>query len=56
LHPRLGAPGKAYFGLGEDNAEVGGVYGFLNTSPFFSLMDTIEGGHYASFKEPAFKC
>jgi hypothetical protein len=43
MHPRLGAPGKAYYGLGEDNAEVGGVYGFLNTSPFFSLMDTIEG-------------
>jgi len=54
MHPRLGAPGKAYFGLGEDNAEVGGVYGFLNTSPFFSLMDTIEGGHYASFQRASF--
>jgi TonB-dependent starch-binding outer membrane protein SusC len=54
MNPRLGAPGGAYFGLGKANAEVGGVYGFLNTSPFFSLMDTIEGGHYASFQRASF--
>ena len=54
MHPRLGAPGGAYFGLGNTNAEVGGVYGFLNTSPFFSLMDTIEGGHYASYQRASF--
>ena len=54
MNPRLGAPGGAMFGLGKANAEVGGVYGFLNTSPFFSLMDTIVGGHYASFQRASF--
>jgi TonB-dependent SusC/RagA subfamily outer membrane receptor len=28
LHPRLGAPGEAFYGLGKDNADVFGVYGF----------------------------
>ncbi|HRH50058.1 MAG TPA: SusC/RagA family TonB-linked outer membrane protein [Panacibacter sp.] len=54
LHPGLGAPGGAYYGLGTANANVGGVYGFLNTSPFFSLTDTIEGGHYASYQRASF--
>ena len=54
MNPRLGAPGGAMYGLGKVNAEVGGVYGFLNTSPFFSLMDTITGGHYASFQRASF--
>lgn len=54
LHPRLGAPGGSLFGLGNDNGEVGGVYGFLNTSPFFSLTDTIVGGNYASFQRASF--
>ncbi len=54
LHPQLGAPGGQYFGLGRRNADVGGVYGFLNTSPFFSLTDTIEGGNYASYQRASF--
>jgi TonB-linked SusC/RagA family outer membrane protein len=54
LHPRLGAPGGTLFGLGKSNADVGGVYGFLNTSPFFSLEDTIVGGNYASFQRASF--
>jgi len=54
LHPRLGAPGEALFGLGKVNADVGGVYGFLNTSPFFSLEDTIIGGIYASYQRASF--
>ena len=54
LHPRLGAPGGTYFGLGQSNADVGGVYGFLNTSPFFSLEDTIIGGNYASYQRASF--
>lgn len=55
LHPRLGAPGEAYFGLGTSNADPYGVYGFLNTSPFFSLEnDTIVGGHYASYQTASF--
>ncbi len=54
LHPGLGAPGGEKYGLGGSNANVGGVYGFLNTSPFFSLMDTIEGGNYASYQRASF--
>jgi TonB-linked SusC/RagA family outer membrane protein len=54
LHPRLGAPGGTLFGLGNSNADVGGVYGFLNTSPFFSLEDTIVGGNYASYQRASF--
>ena len=54
LHPRLGAPGGTLFGTGNINGDVGGVYGFLNTSPFFSLMDTITGGHYASYQRASF--
>lgn len=54
LHPSLGAPGGEYYGLGTSNANVGGVYGFLNTSPFFRLEDTIVGGHYASYQRASF--
>ncbi len=54
MHPNIGAPGGAFFGLGNSNAPVGGVYGFLNTSPFFSLEDTITGGHYASYQRASF--
>lgn len=35
--PNLGAPGGALFGQGNQNGSIGGVYGFLNTSPFFDL-------------------
>ncbi|HNP20653.1 MAG TPA: SusC/RagA family TonB-linked outer membrane protein [Panacibacter sp.] len=54
MHPGLGAPGGAYYGLGTSNANVGAVYGFLNTSPFFSLMDTILGGHYSVYQRASF--
>jgi TonB-linked SusC/RagA family outer membrane protein len=54
LHPNLGAPGGGFYGQGNQNAPVGGVYGFLNTSPFFSLEDTITGGHYASYQRASF--
>jgi len=54
LHPQLGAPGGAYFGQGRANANVNGVYGFLNTSPFFSLEDTIVGANYASYQRASF--
>jgi hypothetical protein len=33
------------------NANVDGVYGFLNTSPFFSLEDTIIGANLPLIKE-----
>jgi TonB-linked SusC/RagA family outer membrane protein len=54
MHPRLGAPGGAKFGTGNTNGNVDGVYGFLNTSPFFSLEDTIAGGNYASYQTASF--
>src|SRR5678815_2101697 len=54
MHPRLGAPGGAKFGTGNTNANIDGVYGFLNTSPFFSLEDTIAGGNYASYQTASF--
>jgi TonB-linked SusC/RagA family outer membrane protein len=54
MHPGLGAPGGGGYGLGLSNANVGGVYGFLNTSPFFSLEDTIAGGNYASYQRASF--
>lgn len=54
MHPQVGAPGGPGFGLGNSNADVGGVYGFLNTSPFFSLTDTIAGGNYASYQRASF--
>lgn len=54
MHPQLGAPGGTGYGTGNSNADVGGVYGFLNTSPFFSLLDTIVGGHYAAYQKASF--
>ncbi len=54
MHPGLGAPGGVGFGQGERNADVGTVYGFLNTSPFFSLLDTIAGGAYAYYQRASF--
>jgi TonB-linked SusC/RagA family outer membrane protein len=54
LHVNIGAPGGTFFGTGNFNGSVGGVYGFLNTSPFFSLEDTITGGNYASYQRASF--
>jgi hypothetical protein len=54
MHPRLGAPGGYKFGTGNSNGNIDGVYGFLNTSPFFSLEDTISGGNYASYQTASF--
>ena len=49
LHPGLGAPGGYYYGTGNQlgaNATGGGsgIYGFLNTSPFFSLKQRLADG------------
>jgi TonB-linked SusC/RagA family outer membrane protein len=44
LHPGEGAPGGGGFGYGTSNANVGNVYGFLNTPSFYNLEDTIAGG------------
>ncbi len=47
LHPGLGAAGGLRYGLGNTNGDVGGVYGFLNTSPFFDLTWKSADGDYA---------
>jgi len=44
LHPGMGAPGGGGFGYGTSNANVGSVYGFLNTPSFYNLEDTTTGG------------
>ncbi len=54
MHPGLGAPGGVGYGYGTSNAGVGTVYGFLNTSPFLSLTDTIVGGHYGAYQKASF--
>ena len=54
MHPGLGAPGGTFFGYGNSNAGVGGVYGFLNTSPFYSLTDTTNGGFYPAYQKASF--
>lgn len=54
MHPGLGAPGGGGNGLGFSTANVGTVYGFLNTSPFFSLTDTIVGGNYPTYQRASF--
>ena len=54
LHPGLGAPGGEEYGLGLQNAGVGGVYGFLNTSPFFDLTTKSANGDYAAYQRASF--
>ena len=54
MHPGLGAPGGYGFGQGGSNAGVGSVYGFLNTSPFYSLQDTIVGGYSPVYQKASF--
>jgi TonB-linked SusC/RagA family outer membrane protein len=54
MHPGLGAPGGGGNGLGFSSAGVGTVFGFLNTSPFFSLTDTIVGGNYPTYQRASF--
>ena len=54
MHPNLGAPGGDGFGLGTTNGYVGGVFGFLNTSPFFDLTAKIDGDNYASYQPASF--
>jgi TonB-linked SusC/RagA family outer membrane protein len=55
LHPQLGAPGGTYYGQGNKlgaNTTGGGsgIYGFLNTSPFFSLKQKLADGTYPDYQ------
>ena len=54
MHPQLGGGGGIGYGYGTSNADVGGVYGFLNTSPFFNLMGKDADGNYVSYQRASF--
>jgi len=54
MHPGLGAPGGQGFGYGTANAGVGDIYGFLNTSPFLSISDTVAGGKHPVYQKASF--
>jgi len=51
LHPGLGAAGNYGYGKGNSLGDVGGVYSFLNTSPFFDLTRKMDDGHYPGYQE-----
>jgi TonB-linked SusC/RagA family outer membrane protein len=53
LHPGLGAAGWYGYGKGNSLGDVGGVYSFLNTSPFFDLTRKMADGHYPGYQEAA---
>jgi TonB-linked SusC/RagA family outer membrane protein len=54
MHPGLGAPGGIGYGYGTQNAGVGQIYGFLNTSPFLSISDTVVGGKHPVYQKASF--
>lgn len=54
MHPRLGGGGGVLYGQGNNNADVNGVYGFLNTSPFFDLTAKNDVGDYVSYQRASF--
>ncbi|MEP7322009.1 MAG: SusC/RagA family TonB-linked outer membrane protein [Saprospiraceae bacterium] len=54
MHPNIGAGGGTFYGQGNLNAYVGGVYGFLNTSPFFDLTAKNSDGDYTSYNRASF--
>ena len=54
MHPGLGAPGGTFFGYGNTNASVNDIYGFLNTSPFLSIADTVVGGKHPYYQKASF--
>jgi TonB-linked SusC/RagA family outer membrane protein len=54
LHPGLGAAGGYEYGRGNSLGDVGRVYGFLNTSPFFDLTRKDKDGNYPLFQTADF--
>lgn len=51
LHPGLGAAGYYNYGKGNSLGDVGGVYSFMNTSPFFDLTRKLDDGTYPGYQE-----
>jgi TonB-linked SusC/RagA family outer membrane protein len=50
MHPGLGAGGGIDYGRGTSKGDVGGVYSFLNTSPFFDLTRKMPDGNYPGYQ------
>jgi len=46
MAPGLGGGGDYWYGKGQRSGNVGAVYGFLNTSPFFDLTHQDADGNY----------
>ena len=51
LKPGLGGAGGYFYGKGNSVGNVGSIYGFMNTSPFFSEKYQLSGGGYANYRE-----
>ena len=54
LHPGLGAAGGRDYGKGNILGSIGGVYSFLNTSPFFDLTARLADGTYPGYQKAVF--
>jgi len=54
LHPGLGASGGWDGGKGNKLGDIGGVYSFLNTSPFFDLTGRLSDGTYPGYQKAVF--
>jgi len=54
LHPGLGSAGGTGYGRGNSLGYVGGVYSFLNTSPFFDLTAKLADGTYPAYQRAVF--
>lgn len=49
LKPGLGAAGWYNYGKGNSLGDIGGIYSFMNTSPFFDLTWKDADGNYAGY-------
>jgi TonB-dependent starch-binding outer membrane protein SusC len=54
LKPRLGGAGGQGYGRGNSLGDIGGVYGFLNTSPFLDLTKKDPDGNYSFYQTADF--
>ena len=54
LHPGLGAAGGYLYGKGNQIGNVSNIYGFLNTSPFFSLKYKLADGTSPNYQTADF--
>lgn len=54
LKPGLGAAGGYLYGKGNITGNVGNIYGFINTSPFFSLKYKMAGGNSPAYQTADF--